>query len=433
MIFKQGDPIWGDLPLGYGPATIGESGCLLTAFAQMLLHYGNQINPATLNQTLKDSGRWVNGDLLADGAVSGLFAGVTFVTKWDFTSRPADLSVLTNNETDEYIIEVDFDHNPNDGIQTHFVRFVSYENGLLTIDDPEYGTEDNFTLHYGNDLATTILKITKYTGPAAATVEPPAVTNVPAFSGAVESSVGTATVIAPANVRTGPGTQYPINSDHTSGGKLAIGATFDFKGETIGQDPYGDGRNKWVESDFGNYVWEGNLTLVRNSGGAPETPAAPQDEATVATVAENPPTDATLEVPDSDELVQIGHVAWLKPTNNVTTNQHEGAPVVNLATGEAVEVVPMETRIPFVAYKKVDDLNYFVTQHMIDSKLDYGIDGLNLQMAEQPGKVLDGVQAASATPEDQADPTTTVAVDSPSVGKIWSSLLSFIDKHHPNK
>jgi hypothetical protein len=434
MIFKQGDPQWGHLPLGYGPATIAEAGCLLTTFAQVLRHYGYSVSPLTLNQTLKDAGRWVQGDLLADGAISGLFDGVALVTKWDFTNRPADLSVLTNNATDEYVIEIDFDHNPNDGIQTHFVRFVSWDGQKLIIDDPEYGSEENFADHYGNDLATTILKIVKYTGPAASVAEPPAqVAPLTPFAGSFEPLTGTAHVNSPSNVRTGPSVNYPTNDAHTAGAKLPIGDDFTVTGQITstepGGDPYSDGRNKWVRSQYGNWIWEGNLTLnVQAANGGSTEQAAPAEPAA-------PAADADQKQPDSaeGELVMLGYSAWLKPASNETTIKHEGAPVINLDTNEPIEVVPMETRVPFVGHKSVSGVNYFVTQHMLDNKLNHGIDGLNLQMAVQPGNVLTADEAAKIEPETaRADTETTVATETPTVGKVWTSLFSFLDKHHPN-
>lgn len=428
MIFRQGDPQWDHLTLGYGPATIGEAGCLLTVNAQMLRHYGFSVSPLTLNQILKDAGRWVNGDLLSDAAVSGLpqFQGVKFVTKWDFTNRPADLSVLTNNATDEYTIELDFDHNPNDGIQTHFVRFVSYLNGVLLIDDPEYGEEVEFTKRYGNDLVTTILKIVKYTGPTAPTAPAPAPVEVPTnYAGAFEPLTGSAHVIAPANVRTGPGTGFPVNDAHTAGGKLAVGETFAVSGLVVGEDPYSDGRNKWYRSQYGNFVWEGNLTVsvqAANGGGSAEQ-AAPAEAP-----AEQPAAPA-----EDPSLHMLGYNAWLKPALNNETQEHEGAPIIDLATKEPVAIFPIDARAAFVAFRGVDGLNYFVTQHMLDNNLNYGINGLNMQQAEQPGTVIDGVQAAAIPAEEaKADTETAVQTDLAGFGPIWHKLFGFLEKHHPD-
>lgn len=435
MILKQGDPSWSHLPLGYGPATIGESGCLLTADAQVLLHYGFSTNPALLNGILKANGRWVSGDLLGDAAISLLpnFPGVQFVTKWDFTNRAADLSVLTNTQQDEYIIEIDFDHNPNDGIQTHFVRFVSYLNGVLVIDDPEYGTEDNFTTHYGTDLATTILKIVKYTGPVAAAVEPipGPVAPVPPNATPTTAFVGTAEVLSPANVRTGPGTQYPINADHTPNGKLGVGTNFEYIAVVTGQDPYGDGRNQWVESEFHNYVWEGNLSLSAGKGGSPVEPVADPPAATPPDPPIAPTEPAAEPTVPGPEDIALEHIAWLKPVLNDQTRQFEGAPVFDLATKLPVATVPMDTKVPFISYRPLEGINYFRTQHMIDNNLNNGINGLDLTMAEQPGDETTPAQAETVTPEAaKADTKTSVKSDLTYVGPVWSRLFDFIEKHH---
>jgi hypothetical protein len=53
-LFRQGDPRWNKDPLAYGGNgdTLGSAGCALTSTAMVLLYYGVDIEPKTLNQWL---------------------------------------------------------------------------------------------------------------------------------------------------------------------------------------------------------------------------------------------------------------------------------------------------------------------------------------------------------------------------------------------
>lgn len=71
---------------------------------------------------------------------------------------------------------------------------------------------------------------------------------------------GVAEAIRVANVRDRATTDSPLDGSQ----KLAVGATFHYKriveGQTVTQN--GITTNKWVESDYGNFVWLGNLKLL---------------------------------------------------------------------------------------------------------------------------------------------------------------------------
>lgn len=150
--------------LGGGPGTIAMWGCYLTSYAQVLSDFGFIVDPPTLNQQIP----YVNGNELSDYAVDGLFGGAVKTTGvWDFRNTPANLDMINDSDpSTRFIIELDFDHDPNDGIQTHFVTEASWNGTDLIINDPWYGTTDNFAVHYGTDLSRTIIKVVRLNGPA---------------------------------------------------------------------------------------------------------------------------------------------------------------------------------------------------------------------------------------------------------------------------
>jgi hypothetical protein len=157
--------------LGSGPGTIAMWGCYLTSYAQVLTDFGFVIDPPTLNGQIP----YVDGNELSDYAVDGLFGGAVKTTGvWDFRNTPAHLDMLNDADpSTRYILEVDFDHDPNDGIQTHFVTEASWNGTDLIINDPWYGTTDNFAVHYGTDIPTTIIKVIQLSGPVATPVPEP--------------------------------------------------------------------------------------------------------------------------------------------------------------------------------------------------------------------------------------------------------------------
>ncbi len=168
--FSQRDARWSSQRLGtVNGITIGGYGCYVTAMADVATHFGKDTNPSELDNWFTDHDSYVDGDLAVDGMLSWRYPDIVFAGTYNCQNEPANLNVFNDFNTYEHeaIIEVDFNHNPNDGIQTHFVRFNSYDpnTGRLMIDDPWYGDEVNFADRYG-DPTVTIQKVVKYYGPS---------------------------------------------------------------------------------------------------------------------------------------------------------------------------------------------------------------------------------------------------------------------------
>lgn len=168
FIYSQRDSAWAGNQLGtVSGATIGQYGCILTCHAMKAGYYNHEIKPNALNDIYTQRGLYINGDLLSDADLHAVFGDIQLTDVKDYSSTPADLNYLKQLASDPTVtvtIEVDFDHDPNDGIQTHFVELHDYDGTNLTIYDPWYGSDDNFTLHYGTNLAQTIQKFAVYKG-----------------------------------------------------------------------------------------------------------------------------------------------------------------------------------------------------------------------------------------------------------------------------
>lgn len=176
QIYSQRDPQWAGQRLGtVNGATIGQYGCYVTSFAMTACYFGHQITPNALDDIFTNKQLYADGDLINnDGDLSEVFSDIQFQKSYFYVDGPADLNLLKQLSSDDtlaVILEVDFDHDPNDGIQTHFVCLHEYDGNTFKIYDPWYGTDDDFSLHYGSNPAQTILKLVVYKGnPVGATV-----------------------------------------------------------------------------------------------------------------------------------------------------------------------------------------------------------------------------------------------------------------------
>lgn len=172
--------------------------------------------------------------------------------------------------------------------------------------------------------------------PAPAEVAPADVPDFVPFTGTAMVTAGIG-----AHVRTGPGTDFPLNPTHTANGVLNQGESFAISGYKYAQDPYGDGRNLWVRSQYGNWIWAANLNVdpaipaqnaapAQVQAEAPATPApiVPADPAPEAPKVEDPHVDETpaqLPPPATRALdgIQSAEKAIQRGADNALLNYEE--------------------------------------------------------------------------------------------------------------
>lgn len=162
MIFCQNDPKWKNYKLGTcKDSTIGKAGCYLTCLAQILENNGYNYDPLSLNYYFTNRA-YINGCLLNEYILPRYFLDFKLLKVYHFEQKLADLSVLKKNSNEEIIICLDFDHNPRNGVRTHFVLLDSYDGNEIMISDPWTGKIENMKNNYGNNLKVTITKVIKY-------------------------------------------------------------------------------------------------------------------------------------------------------------------------------------------------------------------------------------------------------------------------------
>ena len=150
----QNNEAWKNVKLGTSQDTIGQSGCLLCCYAMIAGNCGRAENPITLNDKFKSRNGYINGALLTPTSLSELYPDIVYGGSQDFKSIEQLRSLLPQNNI---VLELDFDSNPNDGIQTHFVLVGNIDNDIHLL-DPIWG-DCKFTDHYALDA---VLKVFLY-------------------------------------------------------------------------------------------------------------------------------------------------------------------------------------------------------------------------------------------------------------------------------
>lgn len=170
-IYAQRDPQWRDELLGGLPgATIGTYGCLLCCFAMVATAAGQPTTPAALNVAFEAAGAYLDGDLLADFSLELAVPDCAWHETLHYEHVPADLARLRTVLADPataVILELDWDHDLSDGLQSHFVVAAACvgEPGTgadVTIADPWWGDVAPMTDHYGPEPAAVIQKAIVY-------------------------------------------------------------------------------------------------------------------------------------------------------------------------------------------------------------------------------------------------------------------------------
>jgi N-acetyl-anhydromuramyl-L-alanine amidase AmpD len=189
-LYAQRDARWASQRLGTADGiTLGQYGCYVTSMAMLACYYGHPITPAALDDLYTARQIYVNGDMMPDDALHRAFPDLELVAVHDYSNVPADLGVLRSIAADPAlmaIVGLDFDHNPSDGIQTHFSPLADCDGAHVQLADTWYGgVIADMTVNYGPDPASTIQKVVVYRGPAPAAPSTPAASAPTAASHAI--------------------------------------------------------------------------------------------------------------------------------------------------------------------------------------------------------------------------------------------------------
>jgi hypothetical protein len=200
----QNDDRWASEPLGFGPPTIKQWGCLMTSLCMVVNGYGHNETPSSFNKKVKKAGGF-QGALIMPYIVPSIFPNMTFGGYDDCENSPAPISKIDAqlNKGNPVVLQVDY--SPNAGVQSHWVVAYARDGDDYLIFDPyKYGGDAQGKKlkllsryhHGGKNLKEAISGAVYLTGtgggstgsgapastPAAAAPTPPAKVKVPADS-----------------------------------------------------------------------------------------------------------------------------------------------------------------------------------------------------------------------------------------------------------
>jgi len=131
----QNDERWADMPLGSGPHTIKEWGCLMVDLCMVVNGYGYNETPRSFNEKMKASGGF-QGEYINAWVVPSVFPGVQALSYDECESTPAPVAKIDAALAQGEPVIVQVDWSPNAGVQSHWVIAYAKEGSDYLIYDP---------------------------------------------------------------------------------------------------------------------------------------------------------------------------------------------------------------------------------------------------------------------------------------------------------
>ncbi len=149
----QNDSKWASVPLGSGPHTIKDWGCLMTSLCMVVNGYGYKETPKTFNDKMKASGGF-QGEFINAWVLPQVFPGVTTLSYDECESSPAPIAKIDAAlaKGDPVVLQVDW--SPNAGVQSHWVLAIAKEGNDYSILDP--------FMYAGDAPGKKLLMLTRY-------------------------------------------------------------------------------------------------------------------------------------------------------------------------------------------------------------------------------------------------------------------------------
>lgn len=228
MAYSQNDARWSGKRLGPGgPNTIGQDGCYLTSFADLLAWVGHgEFNPSNLDDQIP----WAGAEVLADDALQAFRPGWYHLEEiYHCESIPCDQNKLNNDDPNLYVIVGMTGGSLGSG--WHFSPIVNWHTPTIADTWPNPSQERSPSV-WGAPALTMIAKVMRYRfiggAPAPAPTPPP----TPPPAPPAPAGTFTGVVMAPGvHVRALPGLDQPIilqpGPGDTSIVNAGIGLTFD--------------------------------------------------------------------------------------------------------------------------------------------------------------------------------------------------------------
>lgn len=151
---SQRDARWRLKKLGNSDVTLGAGGCLLTCHSMAFQLAGIQQTPDVLNETYKANDVYHSTNLIHFWSIPNVFPNIRAESFEDYYDIGAPIEKFYEwlDRGLPVIVLVDFDLNPNDGIDQHFILLHGYDDTTRDFFciDPWTGEEYYFNAKYGD-------------------------------------------------------------------------------------------------------------------------------------------------------------------------------------------------------------------------------------------------------------------------------------------
>jgi len=131
----QNDPQWANDPLGYGPPTIKQWGCLLTSLTMVANGFGYHETPRTLNEKMKANDGF-SGALIRPAMLAAVCPGVSVQGRDDCEHAPAPTAAIDAALAAGRPVIVQVDYSPLPDVQSHWVVAYARQGADYLILDP---------------------------------------------------------------------------------------------------------------------------------------------------------------------------------------------------------------------------------------------------------------------------------------------------------
>lgn len=174
-MYKQTDPQYKAVPMGFGTGSIYQYGCYLVSFVNGLNLKNYSFAPISMNEMLKTHGAWVGPykNYIDTPNLHRYFPSVfnsfNKINPWNDVPSTQDL--LKPN----LVVVCRVDARAIGGSGTHYVCLVGIQDGIAVINDPWTGNTEKITVrygNYGNILSVDVFDVNPYITPKPVVVTP---------------------------------------------------------------------------------------------------------------------------------------------------------------------------------------------------------------------------------------------------------------------
>ncbi len=134
----QNDDQWANEPLGFGPPTIKQWGCLMSSLTMVVNGFGAHETPKTFNDKMKANDGFA-GAMIKPAVVPSIFPGVSLRGRDNCENASAPIAAIDAALASGMPVIVQVDYSPEQGVQSHWVlAYARAGNDYLVLDPYRY-------------------------------------------------------------------------------------------------------------------------------------------------------------------------------------------------------------------------------------------------------------------------------------------------------